>query len=102
MDEIITPIETEKPSYKGLLIFQTIVVIILAATLAYTLYTLGDMKSNEPVLINKSINEGYTNGANDAINYIANQASQCKQIFLNVSGQETEIFGVKCGCPYPQ
>jgi hypothetical protein len=102
MDEIKTTDvkdkETKPYNYKGLLIFQTIVVLILAlcnAALVYTYINQLPTEANSDI-VNQSIMQGYNKGVTDAVTYIASQASQCNYVPLNISGQIVTLVSVDC------
>ena len=102
MDEIKTTYikdkETKPYNYKGLLIFQTIVVLILAlcnAAMIYTSFNQLPTEANSDI-VNQSIMQGYNKGVTDAVTYIASQASQCNYVPVNISGDIVTLVSVDC------
>jgi len=87
MDES-KPIKPKKS--KSLLVIGIVVLLLIALGLA------GWDISKLTKDVGQSRQTGYNQGAIDIITYIATQASQCKQVPLNVSGQITILVSVNC------
>ena len=84
--------KTEPKKRKGKTIVIGTVIVLLIAALGLAAYDI----SKHAKEIDQSKTEGYNQGAVDIITYIASQASQCKQVPLNVSGQVTTVVSLSC------